>query len=135
MAQNDIKPPESTPDVTEVEPDTSWRSRASFYVWLLVSVGFLAYLAFGSVEARIWSFGRLFFQNRKIVHVWAYFGHRLPDLPGAPLTATLYYVSLAVMVMGTVLGLWYMLVDDGDSKTAARASSAPLPSAHPRHHA
>lgn len=94
----------------------TWISRV---VWLVASAGFLAYLAIGSVEARIWSYGRLYFQDRRISHVWSYFGDHLPDLPAEPLTAVLYYLSLVVMVLGTVLGLWYFLADAGEPDAAA----------------
>lgn len=104
-------------------PRIIWISRVA---WLVVSAGFLAYLAFGSVEARIWSYGRLYFQDRRIAHVWAYFGDYLPDLPADPLTAILYYVSLAVMVLGTILGLWYFLSDAG-GQDAIDMTSAPEP--------
>jgi hypothetical protein len=105
-------------------------SRAPLAVWLVVSAGFLAYLAFGSVEARIWNFGRLLFQDREITQVWAYFGGRLPDLPASALTPVLYYLSLFVMVAGTLLGLWYFLLDR-ENHQAVRSTtdvSADIPS-------
>jgi hypothetical protein len=33
-------------------------------------------------------------------------------MPASPLFPLLYYLSLAVMVVGTLLGLWYFLTDD-----------------------
>lgn len=93
------------------EPGRSWVPLAVFGV---TSLAFLVYLAFGTVEARIWRFGRLYFEDRTIRHVWAYFGDRLPDMPGQPVIQALYWVSLAVMVIGAVIGLWLFLVPDQD---------------------
>lgn len=125
MADIDPRPTSTFESPISDEDETrreSWRGRAPFLVWLLASAGFLGYLAFGSIEARIWSYGRLFFQDRKIVHVWAYFGDRLPDMPASPLTPVLYYLSIGVMVAGTVLGLWYLLVEVGDHDAGPAAS-------------
>jgi hypothetical protein len=78
-------------------------------VFAVTSLAFLVYIAFGTIEARIWRFGRLNFEDRTIRHVWSYFGDRLPDLPGQTLITGLYWAGLAVMVIGTVAGLWLFL--------------------------
>ena len=99
-------------------------------VWGIFSAAFVGYLAFGSIEARIWSFGRLSFKERQIAHVWAYFGNHLPDMPGSTAMLMLYYLSLVVMVAGTVVGLWLFLVSDGDTADPALSvvsgSQAPM---------
>ncbi len=105
----------------EMKRDT----RARFTVWLVLSALFLGFIAFGSVEARIWRTGQLYFRDRGVAHVWGYLGRHLPEMPAQLLITTLYYLSLAVMVGGTVLGLWYFLQGDGDlsdlhSDTAAK---------------
>lgn len=105
--------------------DSVWQSRLSFVVWAGVSLVFLVAIAFGSVEARIWTLGRLTFRERGIAHVWHYFGERLPDMPGGPLFSVLYYLSLAVMVLGTIAGLGlFLLTDDEDTPIASPESSA-----------
>lgn len=80
----------------------------------VTSLAFLVYLAFGSVEVRIWRYGRLYFEDRTIRHVWAYFGDRLPDMPGQPVIQALYWLSLTVIVVGAVAGLWLFLEPDQD---------------------
>jgi hypothetical protein len=78
-------------------------------VFAVTSLAFLVYIAFGTIEVRLWRFGRLNFEDRTIRHVWAYFGDRLPNVPGQSLITGLYWVGLAVMVIGTVAGLWLFL--------------------------
>lgn len=102
----------------DVSPGAGGASRLPILVWAATSAVVLIYLAFGSVETRIWRLGRLTFQDRRIVHVWRYFGDRLPDMPGGPLFPTLYYLSLAVLVLGTILGVgMFLLTGDEDSRS------------------
>lgn len=80
----------------------------------IAALAFLAYLAIGSIEARIWRFGRIYFEDRSVREVWAYFGDRLPDMPGQPVISALYWISLAVMVVGSIVGLWLFLGSEDD---------------------
>lgn len=101
---------------TDVAPvDHTQAFNAQRIVWGIVSAAFIGYLLFGKIETRIWSFGRLSFKDRQIRHVWAYFGDRLPDMPGSALMPVLFYLSLVVLVVGTVVGLWFFLIGDGDT--------------------
>lgn len=81
-------------------------------MWLVLSALFLGFIAFGSVDARIWRTGQLYFRERGVAHVWGYFGRHLPEMPAQSLITVLYYLSVAVMVGGTALGLWYFLQED-----------------------
>ena len=97
----------------------------------IASVAFLAYIAFGTIEARIWRFGRLNFLDRSIRHVWSYFGDRLPELPGQALITGLYWLGLALMVIGTVAGLWLFLgTPDEDPAGESHAITPEHPSPH-----
>lgn len=80
----------------------------------IAALAFLVYLAIGSIEARIWRFGRIYFEDRSVREVWAYFGDRLPDMPGQPVISALYWISLAVMVVGSIVGLWLFLGSEDD---------------------
>jgi len=91
-------------------------------VWAVLSLGFLAVLAFGSVEARIWRFNQLFFENRRILDVWSYQASHLPDVSAQRAVSVLYYASVAILIAGTVLGLRYLL-DEADTGAHAPASS------------
>lgn len=100
-------------------------------VFAVSSVAFLAYIAFGTVEARIWRFGRLNFEDRTIRHVWSYFGDRLPELPGQTFITGLYWLALAVMVIGTVAGLWLFLgTPDEDPAHEVNVHHTEHPSSH-----
>lgn len=111
----------------EKQSDTGFRVK--FGVWLLTSVAFVAYLMVGSVEIRLWQSGRMTFVDRDITHVWAYFGERLPELPSPALTSVLYWLAIAVMVLTTIVGLWYFLIprvpeERGGASAQAHASSS-----------
>lgn len=98
----------------EDEAHERGRTRRPRLMFGVTSLAFLVYLAFGSVEVRIWRYGRLYFEDRTIRHVWAYFGDRLPDMPGQPVIQALYWLSLTVIVVGAVAGLWLFLEPDQD---------------------
>jgi hypothetical protein len=111
--------------------ETGERDNVPLIVFAVTSVVFLVYIAFGSIEARIWRFGRLNFEDRSIRHVWSYFGDRLPELPGQSLVSGLYWMGLAVMVIGTVAGLWLFLgTPDEDPSSEAHASAPEYPASH-----
>lgn len=101
--------PEQPPTEGEAIDREEARSHLPLIVFAISSIAFLAYIAFGTIEARIWRFGRLNFEDRTIRHVWSYFGDRLPELPGQAVISGLYWMALAVMVIGTVAGLWLFL--------------------------
>jgi hypothetical protein len=99
-------------------------------LWGAISLAFLALVLFGSVEARIWRFNRLYFEDRKIFEVWSYEGSNLPDLSSQGLISVLFYASVVVLVAGTVLGLWYLLDEAGGARKQATS-----PAHHPAEHA
>ncbi len=109
------------PDAEETQEQGP--SRIPLVVFGVTALAFLVYLAFGTIEARIWRYGRLYFEDRTIRHVWAYFGDRLPEMPGQPVIQALYWISLAVIVIGTVAGLWLFLVPDEDDAVDNAAHS------------
>lgn len=101
---------------------------ARLVVFAVLSVGFLIWVGFGQVEARVWVSGRLTMLDRRISSMWQYLGQNLPELPVAGAMTFVYWLSLLVIVLGTVAGLWLFLgtsdsVQDEDA-TAALQSSA-----------
>lgn len=117
--------PQTTPDQNGSEAQPDYRGRIRVALWLLVSVIFVGYLLMGPVEIRLWQSGRLTFVDRDITHVWTYFGDRLPEMPIPSLTVGLYWISVAVMVLTTLVGLWYFLVavDEDDRDDAPSGPS------------
>jgi hypothetical protein len=104
--------------------------RGGLLVWGAVSLGFIVLLSFGSLEARIWRFNRLHFEDRKILDVWAYEGRNLPDISAQNFFTVLYYVTVIALVLGTVFGLWLLLDEAG---TGARKQSTTGADESPEH--
>lgn len=104
------------------ETEDGFERQIPLLVFGIASLGFLVWLAFGSVEARIWRFNRLYFEDRTIREVWVYFSDRLPEMPGQPIITALLWISLVVMVIGTVVGLWLFLGshDEDPARTPSR---------------
>lgn len=131
MEQPDSVQPATDDLHTEETNEEKERINVPLIVFAVTSVAFLAYIAIGTIEARIWRFGRLNFEDRTIRHVWGYFGDRLPELPGQAFISGLYWAALAVMVIGTVLGLWLFLgTPDDDPATDAHAIGPEQRSVH-----
>ena len=108
--------------------DATWRSGRALPILLfgIASLAFLGYLAIGSVEARIWRFNRLYFEDRTVREVWAYMGDHLPAMPGQPIVTALFWISVAVMVITTIAGLWLFLIpaDEDPAKHDHRTGAA-----------
>ena len=78
-------------------------------VFTIMSAGFLLWVAFGQVEARVWVSGRLTMLDRRIASMWQYLGNNLPDLPASAVLSMIYWLSISFFVIGTVAGLWLFL--------------------------
>lgn len=75
----------------------------------VLSVGFVAWVAFGQIEARVWVEGQLNLLDRRIADMWRYLGNNLPSLPAPAFFETVYWLSISFVVVGTVIGLWLFL--------------------------
>jgi hypothetical protein len=85
-------------------------------VFAVMSAGFLLWVAFGYVEARVWVSGRLTMLDRRISSMWQYLGNNLPALPAPGLFSMVFWLSISFVVIGTVAGLWLFLgTPDGDT--------------------
>lgn len=78
-------------------------------VFALLSVGFVGWVAFGQIEARVWVSGKLTLLDRRIATMWQYLGNNLPALPAPALMEMIYWLSISFVVIGTVAGLWLFL--------------------------
>lgn len=83
-------------------------------VFGLLSVGFFIWVAFGQIEARVWVSGQLTLLDRRISSMWQYLGSNLPELPAAGMFGILYWLAIAFMVTGTIVGLWLILCTPDD---------------------
>lgn len=91
-------------------------------VWMIATLAVLGYAAFGSVSARIWRFNRLYFEDRRVSDVWRYEGKNLPDVPAQDALTLLYYGSVVVLVVGVILGLWFLLDETGFRESPGHSS-------------
>lgn len=107
---------EPVPVQSEPTPEpTTGVNPIRYVVFAVLAAGFVAWVAFGYVEARVWVSGRLNVIDKPIAGMWQYLGNNLPQLPAAGAISALFWISLAFMVVGTVLGLWLFLgTDDRD---------------------
>jgi hypothetical protein len=128
-AMTDPAPTENIAEESIREPAHRGVPHLRLLLWSAISLVFLALVLFGTVEARIWRFNRLYFEDRKIFEVWSYEGRNLPDLSSQGLISVLYVASIVVLIAGTVLGLWYLLDEAGGTRKRA-TSPAHDPAEH-----
>ena len=102
----DESPADQTPEIT---PQPEIVHPARLVVFGVMSVGFLLWVAFGQIEARVWVSGKLTLLDRRIASMWHYLGQNLPDLPAIGIISLAYWLSITVIVVGTVAGLWLFL--------------------------
>ena len=88
--------------------------RTRLVIWGVVSLAFVAYLAFGTVGARIWRFGQLHVESKSILRTWQIQGQNLPDVSNGWMLQVLFYGSALVFVACVILGLRYLLAESGD---------------------
>lgn len=82
---------------------------ARLVLFTVLSAGFLLWIGFGEIQARVWVEGQLNLLDRRISAMWRYFGNNLPDLPASGLISAIFWLSIAFIVVGTVAGLWLIL--------------------------
>ena len=97
-------------------------------VFAVMSVGFIVWVGFGQLEARVWVSGQLTLLDRRIASMWQYLGNNLPDLPASGLFSVMFWFSIAVMVIGTIAGFWLFLGTPDDDPQAE-----PLEHVHAAH--
>lgn len=83
-------------------------------IFAILSAGFLIWVIFGTVEARVWVSGKLTLLDRRIATMWQYLGNNLPDLPASGVISMLYWLSISFVVIGTIVGLWLFLCTPDD---------------------
>ncbi|MDQ3656741.1 MAG: hypothetical protein M3457_16905 [Chloroflexota bacterium] len=98
-------------------PDHRHRVRTA--IWAVLSLAFVAFLAFGSVGARIWRFGQLEVESKSILRIWQVQGRNLPDVANGWLLQVLFHGSAIVFVGCVVLGMRYLLLEAGEESPAA----------------
>ncbi len=109
-----------TPDTGSTDSDRISRESSGselagvpvrFIVWAALSIAFVAYLAFGSVGARIWRFGQLQVESRSIATIWRVQGRNLPDVGHQWLIEAAFYGAILVFVVGVIVGMRLLLAE------------------------
>lgn len=116
------QPEEQTQETPAIHP-------ARYIVFTVLSFGFLGWALFGQIEARVWVSGQLTLLDRRIASMWGYLGNNLPDLPMASAFGAIYWLSISVILVGTIAGLWLFLgsADDSAEPEIQTVTHAPLP--------
>ncbi|MCA9832573.1 MAG: hypothetical protein KC435_01365 [Thermomicrobiales bacterium] len=78
-------------------------------VFAVMAVGFFVWVAFGTIQARVWVQGQLNLLDRRIAAMWQYLGNNLPQTPAPALFEMIYWLSISFVVVGTIIGLWLFL--------------------------
>lgn len=100
-------------------------------VWMIVSLAFLGYLAFGSLSVQVWRFSDFLQQyypvhvSRRILHIWIYQGNQLPDVHFAWLVHVAFYACLFVCIACAIYGAWLLLDRAGTGASRAPADRQP----------
>lgn len=100
--------------IDAIEPQESRVDPVRLIVFGLLSVGFVIWVAFGQIEARVWVSGQLTMLDRRISSMWQYLGNNLPALPASGMFGILYWLAIAFMITGTIVGLWLILCTPDD---------------------
>lgn len=90
-------------------------------IWAAVSIAFLGYLAFGSVQARIWRFGELEIEPKSILGVWRVQSESLPDVSNGWLLELAFNGSAIVVVVCVVLLARYLLLEASEESAVVES--------------
>lgn len=112
VSDEDLQASGSAHEGEGASPDRSGPVRTA--VWLALSLGFVAYLAFGSVEARIWRFGQLQIESKSILQTWIVAGRNLPEVSSQWLLQALFYGAALVFIGCVILGMRLLLLEAND---------------------
>lgn len=93
--------------------------------WALISLGFLAFIAFGSVDARIWRFGNLRIESRSVLRVWTLQAENLPTVSHQWLLTSLFYACILVFVACALIGVWFLLDSAGTGMSRTEPPTDP----------
>ncbi len=92
--------------------DTGAHRRGStirFVVWVVLSVAFVAFLLFGSVNARIWRFGQLRIESKSIAEIWKIQADNLPNLTSGWIMQSVFIGSMLVFAACVIVGMRFLL--------------------------
>lgn len=89
-------------------------------LWAALSLAFVAYLAFGNVSVRIWRSNNLLIERKSLRGVWEHAYDALPVVEHQWLLNSAFLGSLALFVVGVIVGA-RLLLDAPDDTPAHRS--------------
>jgi len=99
--------------------------RQRVILWAIATIASVGYIAFGSVPAYTWRFGRLHEDARPVRGIWTVQANDLPDVSRQWAINGVFYGALIVFLLGVTLGLWYLLASENrEASTVQTASSS-----------
>jgi hypothetical protein len=119
IKQDGASPQETTagePDGDLQRPAPSVKTNVrsdGLIAWAVISIGFLAFIALGSVDARIWRFNNLRIEPRSVLRVWTLQAETLPTVSQQWLLTTLFYTCIILVIVSAVIGIWLLLDSAG----------------------
>ena len=100
-------------------------------VWAALSLAFLAFIAFGSVEARIWRFNNLQIESRSVLRIWTLQAESLPRVAQQWMLTSLFYACILVFIVCTLMGIWFLLDSAGTGSSDGAADESVEASGEP----
>ncbi len=91
--------------------------------WAALSLSFLAFIAFGSVDARIWRFNDLRIESRSVLRIWTLQAESLPRVAEQWILSSLFYGCILVVIASTVIGIWFLLDSAGTGTSKSETPS------------
>lgn len=101
---------EARPAAEQSEDHERSAHRGRLVVFAVLSVAWLVFLAFGQVRARFWIRNQFEVEFKSIVGVWKVMLGELPGGAQQPLVQGAVLVSLAIIIVGVIAGLYLVLV-------------------------
>jgi hypothetical protein len=92
----------------------AWRGWRNL-VWAGLSMAFLGYLAFGSVNARFWKYDQLQLEQdftiepKSIARIWQVQGEYLPQVTHQWMMQAVFYGAIAVFIACVIVGIRLLL--------------------------
>lgn len=109
---------DAAPITTEPASDDTDNSRAEgdsrlpLFLWIGLTLAFIAYLTFGSVNARFWQFGDLRIESRSIARTWRVQAESLHRVAHQWMLEALFYGAILIFIAGVIIGIRLLLVPE-----------------------
>ena len=111
-------------DTSAPRPEKTTGRIDGLIVWAAVSLAFLAFIAFGSVDARIWRFNNLQIESRSVLRIWTLQAESLPRVAQQWMLTSLFYACIFVIIVCTLMGIWFLLDSAGTGSSKASADTS-----------